>query len=62
MPTHTVATCNNGGEAMFDTMKSRQLETQKYIFLEYFIDEGLMWGRILKCWPARRRRVDVQVM
>ena len=46
-----------GGEAKFEELL-RQLETaEEYIFVEYFIiDEGLMWARSWKCWPARRCR------
>lgn len=45
------------GEDKFEEML-RQLEAaEHFIFMEYFIvDEGLMWGRVLKSLRIRRRQ------
>ncbi|MBR6766402.1 MAG: cardiolipin synthase [Clostridia bacterium] len=54
----------SSGEASFEEM-IRQLEkAEKFIFMEFFIiDEGYMWGRILKILEEKARQgVDVRVM
>lgn len=52
------------GETMFADMLKAIKEAKKYIFLEYFIiDEGLMWGSILKLLHDKvKEGVEVRVL
>lgn len=52
------------GESMFDALLDELEKAQQFIFLEYFIiDEGYMWGRILKILADKAASgVDVRVM
>ena len=52
------------GEDMFAAMMKELEKAEKFIFLEYFIiDEGYMWGSILKLLIEKAKQgVDVRVM
>lgn len=52
------------GEKAFGVMLEKLKKAEKFIFLEFFIiDEGLMWGSILKILAEKARQgVDVRVM
>ena len=52
------------GEDKFNAMVSQLKKAEKFIFMEYFIiDEGLMWGTILKILIDKAAQgVDVRVM
>ncbi len=52
------------GENKFEAMLEELKKAEKFIFMEYFIiDEGYMWGRILKILADKAAQgVDVRVM
>ncbi len=52
------------GEEAFEAMLSQLEKAEKYIFMEYFIiDEGYMWGRILKILADKAKQgVEVRLM
>lgn len=61
---NTEVTYFPSGEAKFRAMLEELKKAERFIFLEYFIiDEGLMWGSILKILADKAARgVDVRVM
>ena len=52
------------GEDKFEAMLEELKKAEKFIFMEYFIiDEGMMWGRILKILAEKAAQgVEVRVM
>ena len=52
------------GEAKFETLLAELEKAEHFIFLEYFIiDEGTMWGRVLKLLEEKvRAGVEVRVL
>ena len=52
------------GEAKFEALLHALEKAERFIFLEYFIiDEGVMWGRVLKVLEEKvRAGVEVRVM
>ena len=61
---HTQVRFFGSGEAKFEAMLKELEKAEKFIWLEYFIiDEGLMWGSILKILADKAKAgVDVRVM
>lgn len=61
---NTEVTYFPAGEDKFAAMLEELKKAEKFIFLEYFIiDEGLMWGSILKILEEKAKQgVDVRVM
>ena len=61
---HTQVKFFGSGEAKFEAMLEELKKAEKFIWLEYFIiDEGLMWGSILKILADKAKAgVDVRVM
>ena len=60
----TAVTYFPGGEEKFAELLRQLEKAEKYIFVEYFIiDEGLMWGKILKILVRKAAEgLDVRVM
>ena len=52
------------GEAKFEALLEELEKAERFIFLEYFIiDEGVMWGRVLKVLEEKvRAGVEVRVL
>lgn len=52
------------GENKFEEMLKQMEKTEKFIYLEYFIvDEGYMWGRILKLLSDKAKQgVEIRML
>ena len=61
---HTQVKFFGSGEEKYEAMLTELEKAEKFIWLEYFIiDEGLMWGSILKILADKAKAgVDVRVM